>query len=785
MDRTLRYPQALLSLMAVGVAPMGFAQQAGGSTAASADELTEIVVTAQKRPENLQDVPIAITVVSAQQLTEQHVTTIADLSRTAPALEMIQSFGGPGGGGQIRGIGTQSFSRSAEGAVGIVVDGVSQGNLNINNIFDVARIEVLRGPQGTLFGLTSSAGVINIVTNAPDPNKFDASLHVDYAHNGTAGSDYGQTTVQSVVNIPLSGSSALRVAGSIDDNLGVQRNTFNGTDGSVDNYALRGHYLLDTDPLTISVIADYQRIIQDGAQGGSIASFTYASADPTLTAQLAACGITPGFGNQDRCANHLQLFYDSAYGLSAQADYKLASATLTSISAYRRDETGPLYQDIQALPSANPQIYSGGNLSASRQWSEELRVASNAGAQLEYTAGLFFSNFLTLGYPASTGAFFNVKLSIPGTPIIIEAPGTGPSTTLTQTTISSQAVFAHLQYHATDALTFIGGARVTREQVGDYSSPLGRQPGSAGNAGSTTLSEDQNNVSGVVGVQYKFSPQWTTYGTVTRGYKGPQAQAAGPPGSGVPAQIIPAEIPWAFELGLKGSVLNNRLGADFSVFDTRVQNYQGQTCALNTTGVLVCNPNSFDVTTRGVEVDFYGQPLDHLHINGGYIYDQARYPAGYTGLDPNNLNGGTTYMGGLQLVGVPKSKFTLSGDYAIPLGPVVAFVGSDVVYKSAIRLGYSADPGFVFPAAWNVSLRGGVRSADNRWGLAIFARDVNNSNEPITLFGGPAFTGPSPAVGGVPFFFNPAYPNGHVSGISGWVGAQSLREVGLSLDLRL
>jgi iron complex outermembrane recepter protein len=288
----------------------------------------------------------------------------------------------------------------------------------------------------------------------------------------------------------------------------------------------------------------------------------------------------------------------------------------------------------------------------------------------------------------------------------------------------------------------------------------------------------------VVGVQYKLSPQWTTYGTVTRGYKGPQTQAAGAPGSGVVAELIPAEIPLAFELGIKGSVLDNRLGTDFSLFDTRVQNYQGQTCSLNATGVLVCNPNSFNVTTRGVEIDFYGRPLDHLNLTGGYIFDQARYPAGYTGLDPDNLNGGTLPMGGLQLVGVPENKFTISGDYTIPLGPVMAFIGSDAVYKSAIRLGYSPSPEFVFPASWNVSLRTGVRSSDNRWGLTLFARDVNNSHEPITLFGGPAFTGPPPPAG-LPFFFNPAFPNGHISGVSGWIGAQSLREVGLSLDVKL
>jgi iron complex outermembrane receptor protein len=182
---------------------LGSAAAQAQSPAASATVLEEIVVTAQKREEKLQDVPIAITVVGEAQLINQHVYTISDLSRTTPALEMIQAFGGPGGGGQIRGIGTQSFTRSAEGAVGVVLDGVPQGNLNTTNIFDTQRVEVLRGPQGTLFGLTSSAGVINMVTFAPDPKKFEAKVHADYSDKGTAGSGFGEQTLRAMVNVPL------------------------------------------------------------------------------------------------------------------------------------------------------------------------------------------------------------------------------------------------------------------------------------------------------------------------------------------------------------------------------------------------------------------------------------------------------------------------------------------------------------------------------------------------------------------------------------------------------
>src|SRR5580692_2585309 len=248
----------------------------GAKDTSNGAALEEVIVTAERRPEALKDAPVAVTVVNAEQLADQHVYNIAELAQTTPALEMIQAFGGPGGGGQIRGLGTQSFTRSAEGAVGIVVDGISQGNVNISNIFDVQHIEVLEGPQGTLFGLTSSAGVISILTNAPDPTGFHTNWHEDYAHKGTAGSLFGQETLQGVVNIPLSDVSALRVSASVDDNRGVEHNNFTGLDDTADNFGLRARYLFKaSDAIQLNVIADWERTVQHGAEGGAITSFTY------------------------------------------------------------------------------------------------------------------------------------------------------------------------------------------------------------------------------------------------------------------------------------------------------------------------------------------------------------------------------------------------------------------------------------------------------------------------------------------------------------------------------
>jgi iron complex outermembrane receptor protein len=769
MRKTHTWPSGLACAAVILAAPVALRAQtaAPGASASGSDFiLEEVIVTAERRPEQLRNTPVAVTVVNAQQLADQHVYNIAQLAQTAPSLEIIQAFGGPGGGGQIRGLGTQSFTRSAEGAVGIVVDGISQGNVNVSDIFDVQHIEVLEGPQGTLFGLTSSAGVISIITNAPDPSGFHTMWHADYANKGTAGSRFGQETVQGVVNIPLNDISAVRVSGSVDDNRGVQHNSFTGRDDTADNFGLRARYLLKaTDSVQVNVIADWQRTVQHGAEGGAIAAFTYVYANPALTAELAACGITPGFGNQDRCASHPEEASDTNYGLSIQTDYDLGASTLTSILAYRHDRTGPDSQDIQAVPQEIPQIWSTGVLSSGRQYSGELRLTSNGASRWEYTSGLYYSNYLTVGY-ATADAFFHIQLPFPPFEV-----GT-PTTLLTRTGTRSTALYGQTTFHVTDALGLIAGARYTHESIDDYASPLGLVPGSPNNTGADSLSLTQNNVSGKAGVLYKLTSDWTARVTVVRGYKGPQAQAQT---QTTPSVLVPAEIPLSYEAGIKGITLGGRLGVDFTLFNTRDRNYQGQSCALSPVGVLACIPNSVNVTTRGAELSFNGRPLPRLLLTAGYIYDDATYPSSYRGLDPNNLTGATLSMGGLQLVGVPKNKLTFTGNYSVPLGAVAVNFGTDVTYKSDIRLGYSPDPRFVFPSAWTVGAHFDLRASDDHWGVGIFARNLTNSHQPLTLFGGPAYIPP----GAVPFL-----PTGAITGISGWVGQQSLREVGLSADLR-
>lgn len=715
------------------------------------DAPVSVIVTAQRREQQLQDVPMAITVANAAQLERQQITVVRDLDRISPAVTFVD--GAPGGGAGIRGIATQSFTPSAVASVGIVVDNVPQGNVNTSNLFDIERVEVLRGPQGTLFGQSASAGVINIVTKAPKIGDFSGRLHVDLAGKGALGSRYGEQVAQGVVNVPLDDHSAMRVAGFTNRVKGVEHDNSTGEDNTNNDTGVRVRYLNNlTEDLKLNVIADYDKQAQRGNY-----DFVFRRAVSTaVKTALARCGIVASDENNVSCSQYPTYTNFANGGLSVQLDYSLGDYTLTSVTSHRERKVGPNALDIINLRNAAdviapagvyPQIYSPEDHGRLRQTSQEIRITSPSDTAVEWVAGAYLSRF-SYNQFGSHGLNIVVPFDVPGTTMTIHQGSVADTAT------RSASLFGQITYHVTPAMQLLAGLRATRETISDaelFSSSLdlplgiGHQVNYTNSPASASTSTD--NLSGRIGAQYRFSKDLMSYATLSRGFKGAQVNDTV---FGVTPSIVQPEIPTAAEVGVKGMV--GKVGVDLNLFYTRVKNYQGQSCTFTPT--LVCGgANVPRVVTKGVEIDLFGKPTRELTLNGGFIYNAVTYPAGYIGSDGTNL-------GGTQMTGTPKVKVNLSGEYAVDFtNGYRGFVSLETTYKSLMHMYPSSLADYDVKGHWISGGRIGLRFPDRVTSLTLYARNLSNTPDPVNIYPGPVA--------------------GDVQQI---IGKQGLRVVGLSFD---
>jgi iron complex outermembrane receptor protein len=216
------------------------------------------------------------------------------------------------------------------------------------------------------------------------------------------------------------------------------------------------------------------------------------------------------------------------------------------------------------------------------------------------------------------------------------------------------------------------------------------------------------------------------YGTVSTGYKAPEISDLLSNGGHLYA--VSPELPTSYEIGIKQSVLDNRLAIDADVFYERVKDYQGQNCVPNNQGTISCAPTNVPtVNSKGVEIDIFGRPFSGMSVNVSGIYNPATYPAGYLGSDGSNL-------GGQQLNYASKQKLTVSVEQLIPLGADYDMVlGADAAYRSQQSMYLSADPHFIVPADTVFNARLGIRSAKN-WSVYVFGRNLSSVAFPRQLY---------------------------------------------------
>ncbi len=728
---------------------------AQSSPATQGDQVVqEIIVTANKREERLQDVPVSVSVVSGDQVTKQNIVEVTDLTRSVPSLNSA----GPFGALSIRGVGSISFARSAEGSVGVVVDGVALANTSTNppQLFDVSRVEVLEGPQGTLFGRNTSAGVVNITTVAPDPSRFAAIGHADVGSRDSY-------TARATVNVPIASNAALRVSGSLSQAPRMQHNLYDDRWLENKGKSLRGRLLWEpAEPVTVNLIADYTQFKRDGGIPWSVYQSTAGS---PLTTRLTGCGVTVGPENQDGCIDGGNSQTTVSKGVSGQIDFRLGEHTLSSITAVRKFRSTFGGTDVDSVPVNRLNINS--SPTAIRNVSQELRLTSPTGKFVDYVLGLYYFDSDLDGTNTQRGQIQGDF----GIPYFI-----GQVQTTTAST-KSYAAFGNATVNVTSSLRLLIGARYGSEHVKALT--LGRLADQAV-APILSIATIRGDVKDDyfayrLGAQYDLTADIMAYATYTKGYKGPSVNDQ--TGTGAAPVIVRPEIPHAAEIGVKANLLNRRLTASLALFDNRIDDFQAQ-FYLPTASAFVFG-NAPKLTTKGVSANLIGRPMRGLTVNVGALYNDAKYGAGYQvpcAQGQTAAQGCITLAsgakiddaGGNPLIGAPKWKLTGFTEYEHTVwGGWQGFVQADVAYSSKIYFDAAYSPQNTNAAAAIFGGRLGVRSQDQRLGVSVYARNLFDTYRPTVRFATPT-----------------ASSQRDLLSFSQISGPESRRTVGVSLDAK-
>jgi iron complex outermembrane receptor protein len=736
--------------------PPAIADEPEPEEEAAAPALGAIVVTARYRAEDAQEVPIAITTLSSEQLGAlQGTRNLAQISTQLPALN-IQGFSGRNQTITIRGLGTNAGGTNdgLEQGVGLYVDGVYRPRTGsvITDMLDVESIQLLRGPQGTLFGKNTVAGAIDIRTIEPNWQR-SARAEITYGN-------YNYARAYFSVNQPLGKRVALRASYLRTSRDGLIFNTTYGEKwDDLNNDSARIDLVYKpTDDFKTRLIADFSM------QRCDCGFYVTRRALPTTLAdgrtvrgfydKAGAVGYTPP--PIDPFARRTDIDasqYDRmpSWGIQNKADWRLPrDLTLSSISAYRQWKWLPHYDGDQfgadIMPDSVVETHQ-------QQFSQEFRLSSPGGEVIDYTAGLYFfwqeandKQIQSWGSQASRwliGPIANPAV-LNG---LVSYSHVVPAT-------ASYAAYGQATWNITKSTHLTGGLRLTYEhKTGLFSSsqrgsavPIDSLPEadrmgamtSRNNFAPTTRYEDSLNVknaSGTVVFAQDFGHDYHVFASYSRGYKSPGINLVRK-SAGVNVFVDQEKVD-NVELGFKTAFFRSRLEFNPSVFYTIDRNYQANFSNTMVTPAVQYITNVGTLVSRGVELDARLYPVKGLSGTASFMYNDAFYdsyknaPAQYS-----NSYLGAIDLSGKQASGAPRFAAGAAIEYGAPIsetddGTIDAYVGGDWGFRSHFRAAVNLDPFSEIPGYHLVGLHAGIRNKAH-WDLSFWMRNVANENYFIT-----------------------------------------------------
>lgn len=758
-------------------------------------EIEEIVVTAQKREQSLQDVPIVVTTISGQLLKDAGVKDIRDLTVLTPGLTVTSTSNETFVTARVRGVGTVGDNPGLESSVGVVIDGVyrPRNGVSFGDLGEMSRIEVLKGPQGTLFGKNTSAGVINIITAGPTKD-FQAEGEATYGN-------YDQWGLTGSVSGPLSDTVSARLFAGTRQRDGYQ-NIITGPgprtdrrDNDQDFYTFRGQVeFAPSDVVNFRVIADFTKRnemccvgtqLSVGQAVNSRANFVNAVRPGSLDATSTPFD-RQGYANRSTGQN----IEDK--GVSLEANWNLGDGLkLTSITAVR-NWRAKIGQDSDF--TAADLVYrpdDGRNFTEFGQFSQELRLAGEAmDGKLNWLVGGFYANEelknrSVLSYGTDYYAYFAGRV-LGGVPALI---GLTPATIFQANNGSDDrykqksetfALFTNNSFQVTDQLELTVGLRFTRDEkslTSQYATTgsscdqgeaaFGSLAGLLGQATATTIVgglclNQQNNdfdalgkytqkanedeFSGTAKLAYRWNPDVMTYASYSRGYKAggfnldrEQAilvTATGPNFTADSDTHFNGEFVDSYELGAKTSWLDRTLLLNVAAFYQKFTDFQLNTF-VGTAFVVETLPK---VVSKGVDVDFiYLPPVDGLTFQGGVTYAETEIGQ-FTAADllnPTRFNS-LRRLPGARLSFAPLWSASLAGSYEREMGNGLMFRANlSGKFTSSYNTGSDLHPSKIQDEMVLVNGRVGVGSKDERWTVELWSNNLFDKDYIQVGFNGP------------------------------------------------
>ena len=670
---TKRLIVALASTASVLTAAMPAVAQetrpaAAPATASPTDtDPNEIVVTAQRRSESIQAVPISITALSGQTLTKAGIQDTERLATLTPGLIVQRSVVGKV---SIRGVGNENYTIAGDPGVAVHSDGVyvARAAAGLFDLFDIARVEVLRGPQGTLYGRNATGGVINVIPNTP-VNRVEGRIAGEI-------SNYNGRRIEGMINLPLSDGLAFRVAGLGNFRDGFTKNTnagarARGFEDFDSKEVLAGRAQLAYDGgafkarATVEMIDDdsnlpaYKYLNRPNALptadfGGGALAFTK---DYLRTVNQAIELAIPGSGQS--VGTDADVFKTTQLGATLHMSYDLGSATLSSITGYRRTK----FNYLDDGDGADIFYVNYIQQDKSRQFSQEVQLNGGAGA-FEYLLGAFYfketgSSFIALPFTFGFGLPFYIAIN-----------GTARTNAI--------AGFGELRWKPTDALKITLGARYSHEKRKaayryeiNFGAPFIANP---------NFKDTFNAFTPRLVIDYRAARDIHLYASATRGFKsGGFNLLAIQPG------FSPEKV-WAYEAGVKTQFADRRVTLNANIFYSKYKDIQvGQ--IVNLQSVLT---NAAKATLKGAEVEFSARPTREFEVGATLAYLDATYDKFCTG-DPTQptapVSAGCSAANPIDLAGnsfprAPKWSLTGTASYTIPVGDGGLTLRGDARYQS-------------------------------------------------------------------------------------------------------